>query len=169
MTTAVLAFITLVAAVTLCSVLWSIVRAVRAESVNARLRRDGVQATGTVVDNTMTSTAQRRLSFSPVVEFRSLSGRTVIAAAQEQAASSWPRGANVQVSYDAEDPERFVLLGSPSRSHLVANLIVGLIVVAVMAGTILAMYHIWSEFRYDREGRPLPAGSGSGWHPAERG
>ena len=41
MTTAVLALLTLLAAATLVGVLWSIVRALRSESQNARLRRDG--------------------------------------------------------------------------------------------------------------------------------
>ena len=98
MTTWVLAAITVIAAVLLAGVLWSIVRALRAESASARLRREGVRATGTVVDNTMTSTAQRRLVFSPVVEFRALSGQQVSAAALQQAATSWPRGATAKWS-----------------------------------------------------------------------
>ena len=159
MTTALLAFITLLAVVTLAGVLWSIVRALRAESASARLRRDGVRATGTVVDNTMTSTAQRRLLFAPVVEFRARSGQQVSAAALHQAATSWPRGATVEVAYDPDDPARFVLAGAPDRSHSIANTIVGLLVVTVLIGTIAAMYHVWSEFRYDQAGNPLPASS----------
>jgi hypothetical protein len=149
MTTAVLALITLVAAATLVGVLWSIVRALRAESAGARLRREGVPASGTVVDNTMTSTTQRRLVFSPVVEFRTRSGQEVTAAALQTAATSWPRGATVDVSYDPTDPTRFVLAGAPSRGTLVANTLIGALVVAIMAGTVVAMYRVWWEFRYD--------------------
>jgi hypothetical protein len=150
MTTVVLGAITLVAAVTLLGVLWSIVRALRDESASARLRREGVRATGTVVDNTMTSTPQRRLVFSPVVEFRSMSGQQVSAPAQQTAATSWPRGATVEVIYDPADPGRFVLAGAPSRGHLVANTIVGLLVVGILVGTIVVMHRVWSQFRYDQ-------------------
>lgn len=154
MTAAVLGFITVVAAVTLIGVLWSVIRVLVDERANARLRRDGITTTGTVTDNTMTSTAQRRLLFRPVVAFQTATGQAVSAPAHQQAASSWARGSTVQVCYDPADPERFVLAGPTSRSHLVANVIVGALVVAIMAGTILAMIHVWSEFRYDRAGRP---------------
>ena len=156
MTSAVLALITLLAAATLLGVLWSIVRALRAESSSARLRRDGVPAGGTVVDNTMTSTAQRRLLFSPVVEFHTRAGRLVTATAQQSAASSWPRGASVEVRYDPADPERFVLAGAAPRSTLVANTLVGMLVVAIMTGTVVAMYRVWWEFRYDKGNPPQP-------------
>lgn len=155
MATWVLAAITAIAAALLVGVLWSIARALRAESYNARLRREGVRVTGTVVDNTMTSTAQRRLVFSPVVEFRALSGQQVIAAAQQQAATSWPRGGTVEVAYDPDDPQRFVLAGTPSRGRLVTNTLVGLIVVGILIGTIAAMHQVWEQFRYDR-GTPQP-------------
>lgn len=157
MTNAVLALIALLAAATLVGVLWSIVRALRAESSNARLRRDGVPATGTVVDNTMTSTAQRRLLFSPVVEFHTRAGRLVAGTAAQSAASSWARGSTVEVRYDPDEPERFVLAGAAPRSTLVANSLVGLLVVAIMAGTVVAMYRIWWEFRYDQDNPPQPA------------
>jgi hypothetical protein len=152
MTTAVLALITLVAAATLVGVLWSIVQALRTESSSSRLRRDGVPAAGTVVDNTMTSTTQRRLLFSPVVEFRTRSGQQVTAPAHQTAATSWPRGTSVDVSYDPEDPTRFVLAGAPPRGTLVANTLVGVLVVAIMAGAVVAMYRVWGEFRYDKGG-----------------
>jgi hypothetical protein len=158
MTTVVLALITIVAAATLVGVLWSIVHALRAESASARLRRDGVPASGTVVDNTMTSTTQRRLVFSPVVEFRTRSGEQVAAAAQQAAATSWARGATVEVRYDQADPERFVLAGAPSRGTLVANTLVGLLVVTIMAGTVIAMYTLWWQFRYDKD-TPQPTSS----------
>lgn len=154
MTTAVLATIAAIAAVTLLGVLWSIVGQIRAESANARLRGEGVHATGTVVDNTITSTAQRRLLFSPVVEFRTMSGQPVLAAAQQTAASSWPRGTTVEVAYDPSQPSRFVLAGRPDPGHLVANVIVGLLIIAVMVGSMLAMYLIWREFRYDQDAPP---------------
>ena len=160
MTMVVLGLITVAAAAVLVGVLWSVGSALRAESSGARLRRDGVRVTGTVVDNTMASTAQRRLLFSPVVEFHSLSGTRVTATAAQQAASSWARGTTVDVCYDAADPQRFVLAGPPSRGHLVANVVVGLLVVAVMLGAIVAMYRVWSEFRYDRSGRPVNDGIG---------
>ena len=51
MTTLVLAMIAVLAAAVLVGVLWSLVGAMRTEGANAVLRRDGVQATGTVVDN----------------------------------------------------------------------------------------------------------------------
>ena len=86
--------------------------------------------------------------------WQTATGQAVSAPAHQQAASSWARGSTVQVCYDPADPERFVLAGPTSRSHLVANVIVGALVVAIMAGTILAMIHVWSEFRYDRAGRP---------------
>jgi hypothetical protein len=156
-TTIVLATITLFAAVVLVGVVWSLVAAMRAESANARLRRDGVQATGTVLDNTMTSTAQRRLLFSPVVEFRSRDGRLVQGAAQQVSATSWPRGATVEVAYDPGDPSRFVLAGPPARGHLVANALIGIMVVAVMAGTIVITYTVWDQFRHDRGVQPQPA------------
>lgn len=163
MTSLVLASIALIAAVILVGVLTSIVRNLRTEKANSHLRRDGIVATGTVVDNTMTSTPQRRLTFCPVVEFRTGGGHLVIAAAQQSAASSWPRGATVEVRYDAEDPSRFVLAGAPTRSQLVANTIVGLLVVAIMAGTVLGMYQVWWKFRYDQD-RPASAVSTQGQH-----
>lgn len=162
MTMVVLGVITVAAAAVLVGVLWSVGRALHAESSSARLRREGVRATGTVVDNTMTSTAQRRLLFSPVVEFHSLTGGRVTAAAQQQAASSWARGTTVDVCYDPANPHRFVLAGPPERAHLVANILVGVLVVSIMIGTIVAMYHVWSEFRYDRSGRPVNDGIGHG-------
>ena len=125
MTTLVLATLALLAAATLIGVTWSLVRAMRTEAQHAGLRRDGVRATGTVLDNTMTSTAQRRLVFSPVVEFRSRDGRTVQHAAHQVSATSWPRGATVEVAYDPGDPTRFVLAGPPERGHLVANALIG--------------------------------------------
>jgi hypothetical protein len=156
-TTLVLATIALVAAAVLIGVLWSLVRAMRAESSNAALRRDGVRVTGTVLDNTMTSTAQRRLLFSPVVEFRARDGRAVSHAAQQVSATSWPRGATVEVAYDPEDPTRFVLAGPPERGHLIANTLIGIVVVAIMAGTVLVTYQIWDQFRHDKGGQPEPA------------
>ena len=156
MTTLVLATIALVAAAVLIGVLWSLVRAMRAESSNAALRRDGVRVTGTVLDNTMTSTAQRRLLFSPVVEFRARDGRAVSHAAQQVSATSWPRGATVEVAYDPEDPTRFVLAGPPERGHLIANTLIGIVVVAIMAGTVLVTYQVWDQFRHDKGGQPQP-------------
>jgi Protein of unknown function (DUF3592) len=154
MTTVVLVLITVVAAATLIGVLWSVMRVLVAERANSRLRRDGVMTTGTVIDNTMTSTAQRRLLFAPVVAFQTVTGQAISAPAQQQSATSWARGSTVQVCYDPATPETFVLAGPTSRSHIVANVVVGAIVVAIMAGAILAMHHVWSEFRYDRAGRP---------------
>ena len=166
MTTLVLGSTMALAALVLVGVLWSIVRALRLESANARLRREGVRVTGTVVDNTMTSTPQRRLAFSPVVEFRALSGEAVSAPAAQSAASSWPRGSTVEVAYDSAQPTRFVLAGAPSRGHLVANTIVGLLVVGILLGTIVVMYRVWWQFRYDL-GDPAPVGTQSA--PVEAG
>ena len=162
MTMVVLGLITLAAAAVLVGVLWSVAVALRAESASARLRREGVRVTGTVIDNTMTSTAQRRLLFSPVVEFHSLTGGTVTAAAAQQAASSWARGTTVDICYDSAEPRRFVLAGPPARAHLVANVVVGVLVATIMIGTIVAMYNVWHEFRYDRSGRPVNDGIGHG-------
>ena len=157
MTTLVLATISLIAAAVLVGVMWSLVAAMRAESANAALRREGVRATGTVIDNTMTSTAQRRLLFSPVVEFRARDGRPVHAAAQQVSATSWARGSSVEVAYDPNDPTRFVLGGPPARGHLVANALITIVVVTVMAGTMVVTYQIWDQFRDDEGGRPQPA------------
>ena len=157
MTTLVLATIALVAAAVLIGVTWSLVRAMRVESSNAALRRDGVRVTGTVVDNMMTSTAQRRLLFSPVVEFRARDGRPVSHAAQQVSATSWPRGATVEVAYDPADPTRFVLAGPPERGHLIANALIGIVVVAFMAGAVVVTYQIWDQFRHDKGGQSQPA------------
>lgn len=157
MTTLVLATLALIAAVTLIGVMWSLVRAMRAEARHAGLRRDGVRATGTVLDNTMTSTAQRRLLFSPVVEFRSRDGRTIQHAADQVSATSWPRGATVEVAYDPADPTRFVLAGPAQRGQVVANAFIGLVVIAIMAGTMVVTYQVWDQFRHDRGGQPQPA------------
>ena len=118
-----------------------------------------MRVTGTVLDNTMTSTAQRRLLFSPVVEFRARDGRPISHAAQQVSATSWPRGATVEVAYDPEDPTRFVLAGPPERGHLIANALIGIVVVAIMAGTVVVTYQIWDEFRHDKGGQPQPASS----------
>jgi hypothetical protein len=155
-TTFVLATIALLAAAALIGVTWSLVKATRTETEHARLRRDGVRATGTVLDNTMTSTPQRRLLFSPVVEFHSRDGHTVEAAAQQVSATSWPRGATVEVAYDPADPARFVLAGPPERAHLVANAVIGIVVVGLLAGTMVVTYQIWDQFRHDRGGQPQP-------------
>ena len=157
MTTLVLAMIALVAAAVLIGVTWSLVRAMRVESSNAALRRDGARATGTVLDNTMTSTPQRRLLFSPVVEFRAGDGRRISQAALQSSATSWPRGATVEVAYDPADPTRFVLAGPPERGHVVANAFIGIAVVAIMAGTMVVTYKIWDEFRHDKGIQPEPA------------
>ena len=159
MTTIVLATIALVAAAVLIGVVWSLIRAMRAESASASLRREGVRVTGTVLDNTMTSTAQRRLVFSPVVEFRARDGRPVSHAAQQVSATSWPRGATVEVAYDPADPTRFVLAGSPERGHLVANTVIGMVVAAIMLGTVVVTYQIWDQFRHDKGDQPQPASS----------
>jgi hypothetical protein len=156
-TTLVLAMIALVAAAVLIGVTWSLVRAMRIESSNAALRRDGARATGTVLDNTMTSTPQRRLLFSPVVEFRAGDGRRISQAAQQSSATSWPRGATVEVAYDPANPTRFVLAGPPERGHVVANALIGIAVVAIMAGTMVVTYKIWDEFRHDKGIQPEPA------------
>jgi len=158
-TTLVLATIAVLAAAVLVGVLWSLVRTMRAEGANAILRRDGVLATGTVVDNTMTSTPQRRLLFSPVVEFRAQDGRVISAVARQSAATSWPRGANVDVAYDPQDPTHFVLSGPPERGHLVANAVIGTVVVAIMAGTMVLTYQLWDQFRHDKGMAPQPASS----------
>jgi len=160
-TTLVLAMIAVLAAAVLVGVPWSLVRTMRAEGANAVLRRDGVQATGTVVDNTMTSTPQRRLLFSPVVEFRAQDGRLISDVAQQSAATSWPRGANVDVAYDPMDPTRFVLTGPPERGHLVANALIGAVVVVIMTGTMVLTYQLWDQFRHDKGSAPEPASSQS--------
>ena len=167
MTTVALGVIMALAAMVLVGVLWSIVRALLTESAHARLRRDGVQVSGTVVDNQMISTPQRRLVFAPVVEFRALSGQSVSGPAQQTAATSWPRGATVEVSYDGADPNRFVLAGPPPRGQLVANTIVGLLVVAILVGSIIVMNRIWWQFRYD-QGHPQPASTQSAPTGADR-
>jgi hypothetical protein len=156
-TTLVLAMIALVAAAVLIGVTWSLVRAMRVESSNAALRRDGARATGTVLDNTMTSTPQRRLLFSPVVEFRAGDCRRISQAAQQSSATSWPRGTTVEVAYDPADPTRFVLAGPPERGHLVTNALLGIAIVAIMAGTMVVTYKIWDEFRHDKGSQPQPA------------
>lgn len=160
MTTVVLAIIAGTFAVTLLAVLLSTVRALGAGPAKARLRRDGVRATGTVVDNALTATPQRRVLFSPVVQFRSRSGEQVRGAAQQASARSWPRGATVEIVYDPADPGSFVLAGRPEHGHLVGNAIVGLVIAAVLAGTMLVMYHIWDTYRYDRNEPLIPAATG---------
>jgi hypothetical protein len=156
-TTLVLATIALVPAAVLCSVMWSLARAMREESSNAALRRDGVRVRGTVLDNTMTSRAQRRLLFSPVVEFPARDARSVSSAAKKVSATSWPKGATVELAYDAEDPTRFVLAGPPEPGYLIANAMIGVVVVAIMAGTVLVTYQIGDEFRHDKGSEPQPA------------
>lgn len=158
MTTLVLGVVGAVALLALVTVLWSLVAAWRAESSATRLRRDGVPATGTVVDNLMTSTPQRRLVFCPVVEFLARSGHLVTAPAQQSAATSWPRGATVEVAYDPEDPTRFVLAGPAQRGRVLVNAVLGVVVVAILLGTMVGMARIWWEFRYD-QGTPQPAGT----------
>ncbi len=150
MTAVLLATIAIFAAVVLGGVLWSLVRAMRAESDGARLRREGVQATGTVIDNTMTSTAQRRLLFHPVVEFHAVDGRRISGPAMQSAATSWPRGATVQVAYDPAAPTRFVLASPPERQGLVANVLVGAVVIAFMLATMAVTFGLWEQFRHDR-------------------
>jgi hypothetical protein len=161
-TTLVLATIALFAAVVLIGVLWSLIRAMRVESSKAALRREGVRVTGTVLDNTMTSTAQRRLLFSPVVEFRARDGRSISQTAQQVSATSWPRGATVEVAYDPDDPSRFVLAGPADRGHLIANALIGVAVAAIMVGTVVVTYQVWDQFRHDKGGLPQPASSQEG-------
>lgn len=143
-------------AVTLMAVLWSTIRPLGTGRSTARLRRDGVRAAGVVVDNALASTAQRRVLFSPVVQFRAMSGQQVHCAAQQSSARSWPEGAAVEVVYDPADPNRFVLAGPPERDHLMGNAIVGVVIAVVLAGTMLAMYHVWDTYRYDRSEPPTP-------------
>jgi hypothetical protein len=161
-TTLVLATVALFAAAVLIGVMWSLIRAMRVESSNTALRREGVRVTGTVLDNTMTSTAQRRLLFSPVVEFRARDGRPISGAAHQVSATSWPRGATVEVAYDPDDPTRFVLAGPPERGHLIANTLIGVVVAAIMVGTVVVTYQIWDQFRHDKAGQPQPASSQEG-------
>lgn len=153
----VLAIIAGTFAVTLLAVLWSTLRTLGAGPTSARLRRDGARATGVVVDNALVSTPQRRVLFSPVVQFRAPSGEQVHCAAQQASARSWPRGATVEIVYDPADPHRFVLAGPPERGHLAGNAIVGVVIAAVLAGTMLVMYHIWDTYRYDRTEPRTPA------------
>ncbi|MGB7964374.1 MAG: DUF3592 domain-containing protein, partial [Propionicimonas sp.] len=134
MATVVLAIIAGAFAVTLLAVLWSTVRALGVGATSARLRRNGVRATGMVVDNALASTPQRRVLFSPVVQFRAHSGQHVHGAAQQASASSWPRGATVEIVYDPADPRQFVLAGRPERGHRIGNVIVGLVIAAILAG-----------------------------------
>ncbi len=153
MTTALLWSVAVLAGAILVGVLWSIASQIRAESASTKLRTNGVRTTGTVVDNTMTSTPQRQMLFSPVVEYDTLSGTRVLAAAQQRSATSWPRGSVVEVAYDPDEPGRFVMaVKQPSGHHAVANAVIALLVVAVMVGTMMVMYLFWWEFRYDRAG-----------------
>ncbi len=159
MTAVLLAAIALFAALVLVGVLWSLIGAIRAESAGARLRREGVQATGTVVDNTMTATPQRRLSFHPVVEFHCVDGSMISAPARQSAATSWPRGASVQVAYDPDEPTRLVLAGPPERPGLIANTLLGLAVVMFMIGAMAVTLGLWEQFSHDRSTPTEPASS----------
>lgn len=78
-------------------------------------------------------------------------------AALQSSATSWPRGATVEVAYDPADPTRFVLAGPPERGHVVANALIGVAIVAIMAGTMVVTYKIWDEFRHDKGIQPAPA------------
>jgi hypothetical protein len=119
-----------------------------------------MRATGVVVDNEMTTNPHRRLVFSPVVEFRSAAGHTIHATAHQQAVTSWPRGAAVEVAYDPQDPQHFVLASSASRNEALANAVVALLVVGIIVGTMVGMYHLWEQFRYDRNDPAQPSGTG---------
>ena len=136
--TVMLAMVTLLAGLVLIAVLASTVRALAMASANSRLRRDGVRATGTVVDNTMTSTPQRQLLFSPVVEFHARTGELVSAPAQQRAARSWPRGSTVEIAYDPAEPYRFVLAGEPVETGVVVAVDRSASVHWAMEGTALA-------------------------------
>ena len=49
-----------------------------------------------------------------------------------------------------------MLVGPPERGHLVANAVVGLVVVAIMAATMVITYQIWDQFRHDKGPQPQP-------------
>jgi Protein of unknown function (DUF3592) len=149
MTTAILAGCVTVAAVALLTVLWSLVRSVLVGAPDARLRRRGLQATGTVVGNSLVQADSRRVGFSPVVEFHSHGGLHVSAPAQQTSAASWPLGSTVDIAYDAEDPQRFVLADEARDTPLLGNLVVAILVLAVLIGTVVTMYLLWWHFGVD--------------------
>jgi len=77
-----------------------------------RLREAGIPVTGVIVDNQMESGTSGRVSFAPVVSFRTADGREIKAVASQRSGRSYLTGTPVELRYDPDRPDR-VLVDAP--------------------------------------------------------
>jgi len=80
-------------------------RARRRSREAARLRTEGRQATGVVVDNQVQSRHERRMTFAPIVRFEA-EGREVVVVGDQRWNRSFVTGRPAQVVYDPAAPDR---------------------------------------------------------------
>ena len=94
-----------------------------------QLERTGERVQGVVVDNQMESRAQGRVTFRPVVRFRTTAGVETTAVAEQPSYRSHVVGTSVPVVYYPADPSRASLIGRGSgATGLIA---MGVIVIGV--------------------------------------
>jgi hypothetical protein len=85
----------------------------------------GERVQGVVVDNQVESRTQGRITFRPVVRFRTLAGVETIAVTEQPSFRSHVVGTAVPVVYDPADPSRASVVGRSSGAT-------GLVVVGVL-------------------------------------
>lgn len=95
------------------------------------LRQRG-QTSGIVVDNQITSYAEGRLRFRPVVRFHDRAGREVTFVGAAGRNRSYVKGSRVVVVYDPANPRRAAVgTGGTALTYLVAGLVFAGVGVAI--------------------------------------
>jgi len=94
-----------------------------------QLERTGERVQGVVVDNQMESRTQGRITFRPIVRFRTLAGVETTAVAEQPSFRSHVVGTSVPVVYDPADPSRASVLGRGSGAS--GLVVMGVIVIVI--------------------------------------
>lgn len=95
------------------------------------LRKRG-QTSGVVVDNEVTSYAQGRLRFRPVVRFRDRAGQEFLFVGAQGRNRSYVAGSPVVVVYDPDNPESATVgTGGAAVAYLVTGLVIAVVGVLI--------------------------------------
>lgn len=91
------------------------------------LRRRGLTS-GVVVDNEITSYAQGRMRFRPVVRFRTGAGQNVTFVGAQGRNRSYVAGSHIVVVYDPDKPDRAAIgTGGAAMSYLVIGSVIAVL------------------------------------------
>jgi hypothetical protein len=114
---------------------------------NRRLRTVGIPVTATVVDNQVISGTEGRVSFAPVLTYRTREGREIKTAGSNRSHKSYIAGSAIEIQYDPDRPDRVLVPGESAVPYLA--LVLGL--VFVLFGTVVivvtgVMGHLFGSF-----------------------